>query len=1128
VVIAGGGATIQAKLGGPGGTNFTKRTNSLNNREVVAQDIVDASGGTTIITLSLNGAESIDGMIFEFAPGSLGSFVAGANEGGAGGNSATNHDTGSAYTGTITTAGPTVLFMMFTAGESNGTPAPSLQFWGVNPLGKAYWNGFNNPDPNASTYWSLIAVSDQASAGTFQGQSSRVSGDLEHQSVIWAYTDNEPSTPTYTNPYANYIAAENSHPGTLNEVWYGGSTNANIAGYSDAPSYNVGDTVNFMVDSFNNSFNVEIARFGYYGYVLFGGRSITTVVGTPAVQPAPTIDGYGGTVCNWTTTATWTIPADAAPGIYIYNMRRTDNAAYIAQGIFVIKNTTPLARDTSRMMVVTADHSWHAYNAWGATSDWGASIASYSGRSLLGQAPGMGASTRTFAISYNRPMGTVGHDPQAYFWDSEVSLINFLEGNGYPVDYYTMADLEKDPTIPSKYGLAVISGHSQYWSTNLRDAFENARDSGTNLAIFSADTSLWHTRFDPADTNKRRMICYKDSLDVAGWDGATKYDPVSYTGTWRDSRIVPGGVNNTARRPESDMTGLWFIANGQFESTLAIPNSYRSLPIWRNTRFASSASISSNGADTVFLATGGTSIIVTQPAGTVVGDLLIIALTFSGQTGTFSLNGANLLRTIDDGVSQTTYLLGVYALADGAQALNYSWANTVLASATIVAYHNAILSDSNGSIGVDTGGTASHTTDSITPASNDRWAVCIFADGTTSPGSKTTSWSAGSGLTSRAQVNNSTTSGPWQSLAIMDTAGTVAQAAHQYSATAQFANTHATTALIYITPGQMVNNARTVGYEWDYVKSEEPSTPKNMVRLSDQIFYLRNQAASYNGDSYVSSGLFRYGLVMYKASSGALVFSTGSSRFAQGISRFRKNLTDYNRTVDTGMQQATLNVLRDLGISPTTVLSTTANNDPTPLVDPGAAASAASYGLTLTDPGYKTIFATSVPAQSDVILASDATLGTVFTASSDGQIYGIRWYFPQYLPNRQVVVALYSWTSDASGIELARATAINIQTGWNNILFSSTVSTTANTKYVAAVWSYDRSVYTDNALTSAVVNGPLTAPADNATTHNGKIVNGLGSIGFPSSSGGGRTYMADVLFIGSGTLAFEGWGLPIS
>ena len=1129
VVVSGGGATIQAKLGGPGGTNFTKQIVSLNNREVSAQDIVDAGGGTTTITLSLNGAENVDGMVYEFAAGSLGNFVAGDKDGGVGGNSTFDHTSGNAYTGRITTSGPTVLFMMFTTGDTP-SPVPARQMWGMAPLGKQYFNGFNDSDPAKSLYWSLIGLSDQPAAGTFQGQTSSISPDSEHQSIIAAYTDNQPGTPTYASPYANYIAAENSLPGALSPAWHGANTNANISGYTDSMAYAPGDTVNFMVDSANNAFTLDITRFGYYGYVLFGGKPFAVMPGTPAAQPAPAVDAYGGTVCSWSVTASWAIPADATPGIYVYNMRRNDNAAYLAQGIFVIKNTTPVTTDPARMMLITADFTWQAHNPWGATTDTGNSYAGFTGRNLYGQAPVLNTSGRAYAVSADRPMGSVSASPETYFWDSEAALVNFLEGNGYPVDYYTMADIEKDPTIPSKYGVAVASGHNAYWTPTMRDAFENARDSGTNLMFFSSGTSLWRARFDPADTAKRRLICYKDSYDLAGWDGSTKYDPVSYTGTWRDVRTNAGGVNNTARRPESGMAGLWFAGNGDFEYTLAVANSYRTLPVWRDTRFANNVSISYGASSSASLSTAGGSVTVSQPVGTIAGDLMVAVITFNGSPGDITTNGGRVIRTIDDG-THTTVVMSFYALQDGTGTVGWSWANPRMATAVLVNYKNAIMNDSDSSILMDTAGASAHTTDPIIPASNDRWAVCVFTDAANSGSSKTTSWTPGGGLTSRIQADNSGTGGPWHSLAVLDTNGAVTQAAHQYTATAQFANGHAAACIFYITPGQPVNNARTIGNEWDYLKIEEPSTPKNTVRLSDQIIPISGQAATYNGATYSNSGVLRYGLNLYKASSGALVFSTGAWRFPYGLSHFRRNLADGNGAIDVTMQQATLNLIRDMGISPTTILSTTSNNDPTPLVDPSPAHTAAEYGLTVTDPGYKTIFGTAVPAVTDATNAGgDNVLGTVFTANANGRVYGIRWYFPETLPNRQVIALLYSWTNDTTGTELARATAINIQTGWNEVLFSSPVTIAQNTKYVAAVWTYDRKVFNDNIFTSAgVTNGPLAAPQDNSVTHNGKILSGNGSPAFPSGDSGlGTNYMADVLFLGNGVVTFEGWGFPIN
>lgn len=1120
VVVAGGGATIQAKLG-VGGTSFTKRTNSLNNREVVAQDIVDASGGTTTIEFALNGGENIDGYIFEFASGALGNFIAGANDGGSG----TASD-GMFSTGAVTTTGAAVIFMMFTTGDTIFVPA--RQFWGMEPVGKQLTDEFIQNDPSGTKYWSMIGVSDQAAAGTFRAKSSHV-GNTDQQSCVWAYEDLTPGTPTFASPYANAIAAENSKPGSQKTSWFGATTSANICGYTDSLSYNVGDTVNFKIDSGNVGFNVEIYRVGFYGYEGFGAKSQTTVAGSPAVQASPTVNSFGGTVCSWSTTATWSIPATATPGVYIYNMRRTDNTLFVAQGLFVVKATTPSTQDASKIAVVMSDFTWQAYNVWGSTSDSGGGYSNFTGRSLYGQAPTIAIGGRAFAVSYDRPFGTVSANTQSYFWESEGGLVNFLEGNGYDVHYYTSVDVDKDPTILSKYGIAVSSGHDEYWTKNKRDAYDNARDAGTNLIILSSNTALWHVRFDPADTNRRTLICYKDSHDTTGYDNTTKYDPTSYTGTWRDSRQVIGGVNNTDRRPESSTTGQWFVGNGTYVESVVVPDTYNSLPIWRNTRVASGSTITFRASASSTLTTPGTSVTIDQPSSTQVGDLMIFAITF-GTNVTFNGGGLKLVRQTVDASGQITAIMYAYASTPGTFTLTFTWNGSSQASLAMAVYGGAVWEDLDTSIAKDHTGGATHTTRTIANGGSGRWAVCVFGDTSTSAGTATTSWTAGTGLTSRVGANTSAAaSATWTSVAIMDTNGSVTQGAHGYSATAQFANAVAAAGIMYISPGQALF-ASTIGAEWDYVKVEEPTTPSNLVMLSRQALPLQAQAANYNGNDYSKNGLFHYGLSLYRASSGALVFNVGSWRYQWGLSRMRSGGFDDGGAVDVAMQQATINLIRDMGIAPTTLLGTVANNDTTALVDPGSAASPASYGFDVTPPTvYQNLFTTqNVPVNLDANDNTDYSLGTLFSADAAGKVYGVRWYFPGTLPDAPVVGVLYSWTSDAAGTEVARVTFANAQTGWNEMLFNTPVDITANTKYLVAVWTSDHYVSTGGTFASAgITNGDLTAPQDVSGAHNGKLLSGVGSPAYPTGTFGSNCYFADVLYIG-GALQFEGWGVPLA
>jgi hypothetical protein len=363
----------------------------------------------------------------------------------------------------------------------------------------------------------------------------------------------------------------------------------------------------------------------------------------------------------------------------------------------------------------------------------------------------------------------------------------------------------------------------------------------------------------------------------------------------------------------------------------------------------------------------------------------------------------------------------------------------------------------------------------------------------------------------------------------MDTNGSVSAGAHQYSATAQFANPHAAAVIMYISSGTALY-ANTIGAEWDYVKKEEPSTPTNMVMLSRQAIQMYSMRANYNGNSYGGTGTLFFGMTLYKASSGALVFNTGSWRYTWGVSRMRGGAFLTNDVVDVAMQQAIINLLKDFGHDAAALLSTTANNSSPALVSPGAAATAADYGLDAVVPVYQSLFdATTVPAAFNPYDNTDYNLGTLFSSDADGTIHGARWYFPEGLPDQPVVATLYSWTSNTAGTALASATFVNTQQGWNDVLFSAPVSITANTKYVISIWTSDRYTSSVNYFASAgLTTGHLTSPQDTTGAHNGKYLGGNGSSAYPNNSISGNGYLVDVLYQSSGTLTFEGWGIPIN
>lgn len=541
--VSYGFATVVCKFGS---TAWTKRASSLSTMEVACQDYTATGSGETSVTVTLNGSQPVRGFIYEFH--NLGAFVNAATS-----NSLTlsNHV---ATLGGVTTTGNTLCVSAYAYSTVTHTTAQD-RMWGVQPFGYVYENGYWS-----SKWWGQIALSDVSGAGTYAASSGNLTAATV-QAGAWFYTD---TTGVATNPsYANSVVAENSITGAHESTWYGVTTNSAIAGYTDQRSYLPGSTVNFCVDSGNAAFTVTVYRLGQYGYSAFGARQVAQVTGTPAVQPAPTVDSLGATVCSWFTTATWTIPTGAQPGIYVAIFKSGANSA---QGLFVVRSAS---NSTAAVALLVADQTWQAYNAWGATTD---AASTFTGKNLYGGNNDGIITHRSSAVSFNRPYSTPSSDAITSLWDSEISLVNFLEACGYDIAYFAMNDLEANTSILQGHQVVIINGHSEYWTLNQRQAVENALLSGVNLASFSANTMLWRVRFAGGDTTGRYEICYKDTVSGAS------IDPGGYTGTWRDT----GSYNPLLWREEKQL-GQQFLASANNSGNTTFTAAYAALPCYRGT-----------------------------------------------------------------------------------------------------------------------------------------------------------------------------------------------------------------------------------------------------------------------------------------------------------------------------------------------------------------------------------------------------------------------------------------------------------------------------------------------------------------------------------------------------------------
>jgi hypothetical protein len=469
------------------------------------------------------------------------------------------------------------------------------------------------------------------------------------------------ATATFVAQYvAGYttIVEENALTGVATLDWWddaGTGYDQGMLGFvSSSFTATTGSTVSFKIHAPSGG-TLSIYRLGWYGGQ--HARLITTTAITSQTQPAPA-DQAGTNMrhcTGWTVNATWTIPEDAVGGLYLAVPRNGANASHIP---FVVRN--PVQEADADIIVKTSDTTWQAYNHFGTVAS------PTAGRSLYsGSTNDWTIATRAYAASYERPLvlGMAGDGRQSRIWNAEMDMLAWLERNGYKVSYVGCYYMESNPTVLDNRKAVVSSGHDEYYTQGMRDALEDARDGGTNLVFATANEVFWRGRW--ADSG-RTFVCYKDTME------ASQIDPVTWTGTWRDDR----GVNI----PEQTLTGLWFIANGIRNDSIAVPTSLNGRPFWRNTTIAGSGSThtfsagsagfewdyirtSTSGRPTNILTLSSASITLTSAAASDRGDVYTNTGTYSHTIIIYKHSSGALVWNA--GTNQWAWLLGDFHANDG-------------------------------------------------------------------------------------------------------------------------------------------------------------------------------------------------------------------------------------------------------------------------------------------------------------------------------------------------------------------------------------------------------------------------------------------------------------------------------
>ena len=296
-----------------------------------------------------------------------------------------------------------------------------------------------------------------------------------------------------------------------------------IEGYASAASGLPGDPIELSVSTVDPSFTVRAYRFGDYR----GGDAhlVGSASNLPGVlQPAPVLEPYE----TRTVRADWPITVDLAtdgwqPGVYL--LKLTSSTGFDSHFPYIVRSPST-AGTVALVLPVT---TWQAYNDWG-------------GYSLY---VGKNGDRRSWAVSFDRPYARPSGN--ANFGFDTKSMVVLAERTDLPISYLANTDLSVDAGVLDGAKAYISVGHDEYWTHAMRDAVVTARNAGTNLGFFGANTMYWRIRLESTGTRPARVVIgYKHDWRQ---DPMLATEPALVTARWRDYPVPA---------PENAVTGMQY------------------------------------------------------------------------------------------------------------------------------------------------------------------------------------------------------------------------------------------------------------------------------------------------------------------------------------------------------------------------------------------------------------------------------------------------------------------------------------------------------------------------------------------------------------------------------------------
>ncbi len=269
-----------------------------------------------------------------------------------------------------------------------------------------------------------------------------------------------------------------------------------IEGYASETSLTPGQSLHLHVSVKPAArYQIQIYRLGWYRGK--GGRLMRCIPvctgslkGTTQAIPEPATE-TGFLRLTWPATTVLRIPTSWVTGLYVAklvlwtNPRQWPGTGHSAVVPFIVRD--PANAKPSKILVISDANTEEAYNNWG-------------GKSLYNFNSTGGVSANH--VSFDRPYA-------AELWFYEIRLIMFLESQRrLDLSYATDVDVQERPGELLRHKVVLVTGHNEYWSRQMRDAYEAARDRGVNLAFFGGNFGDWQIRYEDAN---RTLVEYRSA-----------------------------------------------------------------------------------------------------------------------------------------------------------------------------------------------------------------------------------------------------------------------------------------------------------------------------------------------------------------------------------------------------------------------------------------------------------------------------------------------------------------------------------------------------------------------------------------------------------------------------------------